>query len=299
MEPHFEAMKKIYLTKNVDIFEVAHLYEHLFCIEFSRVMKAEGLFRSLDYDYLAETYEDGRIYFSTYAINSKAEEVVRNASTIQPAFDHKDIELSLLSISAEESCKFDNANISAISQLLEQAQQVPWALAEDADYHPNIGARIIEHPSIVATPIKKTAICSIDLVCVYKSAGVVHPLETRVFADISNILLDNFCDELKEAFGCYFSSAEIKAAIDNKKLTNTWKLSILKDKYNRLEPRDIMSVIDSQAGKIMANDFTHRVSIVLSRQSKGAYLSEDYINKILANSEIQLKGLKIKLLSLL
>jgi hypothetical protein len=123
-------MRRKTIIKSSRYFDIAHLYEHIYCIALTRLFRRRGLFKYIDYYYAARTYTAGIIHVDIWLYSPAAVALAPQLPSIRLAFDDQSITAAAVQVATENQSKVEG-DITSLRAILEALDAEEWQAIDD------------------------------------------------------------------------------------------------------------------------------------------------------------------------
>jgi hypothetical protein len=123
-------MKKIIALKQIDQFQLGHLYEHIFYTHLDTYLRERGMYHIIDYSLDAKTFQNGLVIFDL-ELYSPAKISFEAISELGVDFNEEQLEIAISQLKAEKDTDFVYDSTETLRRELEQLQNQPWMDVSD------------------------------------------------------------------------------------------------------------------------------------------------------------------------
>jgi len=315
-------MKQYIILKKSPSIQLAHLYEHIFCMQINRILRDKKMYLYSDYNLIGKTYHGGLIYieYSQYAKNCHIN-IKKIISNLKIDFKTNITDIGISQLIAEKESLIWANNYDGVIAELNKLHKESWI---DIDNFGIINAKEIRRKSyplfLAEDKVPKIQKLSISMLLneeLAKDQQILIPL----FRQVGYLILTNLEYSICDTYGGFgidiiFKEEKSVKLTDNIRLVSK-DLSI-DDSLITLTEDLVSSLVNDGAAKRLINNlssmlykngpdntvnFEHNYEDTLFFiGSKGwkSIANQNNINLLLDNSSIELKlGNKTKDISLL
>ena len=222
-------MKQYIYLKQSPLIELAHLYEHIVCIELTKLLCKKNLYIYLDYDIVGKTYNGGLVYLEINQYTNKRINMHRILSNLEIVFNDNIVALGISQLIAEKNAPFGSNGTEKIIVELERLHKSPWVMIDDFNIIDSTNIRRKNSPIYVAEG-KLPKQTKLHLSVVYdrttQNSDVNHL--TPLFRQLSYLIMSNLEELICNEFGYFGASNSFKNDKQTCKLTHTLQVGVSK-----------------------------------------------------------------------
>jgi len=126
-------MKRLILIKQSNSVDLAHLYEHIFCMRIEKFFSEKHLFPYLDYSLVGKTYR-GVVYIDLELYTEVAITLANELSSLSITFNEETFTTAATQLLAEEEEPLASTGYENVKQALEELQKRPWQNIDDIEF---------------------------------------------------------------------------------------------------------------------------------------------------------------------
>lgn len=195
-------MHRLILTKAVYSTDVAHLYEHLFCMAVNSFFLKQHLFQYLDFSLVGKTHHNGVVVVDIEFYTKEAIKLAGEISSLQLDLNYDEIFIAMLQILAEEGEPVAMTSMDEVMADLKTIQSEAWIDYDKSDVLVSKKQEKSDSSFYVAqgesrTPSVLTASVNLRL------DTIKEPAHLPLFHQLAQFITENFQVTLGTKFGVY------------------------------------------------------------------------------------------------
>ena len=126
-------MKRLILIKPSSSIDLAHLYEHIFCMHIEELFYNNHLFQYLDYSLVGKTYHGSVVYVDLELYTENAIRLANEVSTLTLTLNKKVLFTAMVQLLAEEEEPLGSTGYDNVKRALEALHKQPWQNVDDIE----------------------------------------------------------------------------------------------------------------------------------------------------------------------
>jgi hypothetical protein len=220
-------MKQHIFVKQSPLIQLAHLYEHIVCIELTKLLAKKNLYIYLDYNIVAKTYHGGLVYLEITMYTNKRLDMRKILSNLNISFDENIINLGLSQLIAEHGAILAVKDIETIADELEKLHQNPWTAIDDLGIIDASNFRQKKYPLYITDgKLPKTNKLNLSVVFNHTTNDNKSIQLTPLFKQLSYLIMSNLEELICNEFGYFGASNSFKTDKNTSKLTHTLQVGL-------------------------------------------------------------------------
>ena len=126
-----KSMKRLILVKQSSAIQIAHLYEHIFCMHVGDFFWERQLVPHVDYALNGKTYHGGIVVIDISLYTAQAIAVTDQITDVSIEVNEKIVKIALAQLIAEIEEPFESTGYQAVADYLLTLDALPWQLIDD------------------------------------------------------------------------------------------------------------------------------------------------------------------------
>ena len=196
-------MKRLILVKQSSAIQIAHLYEHIFCMHVGDFFWEKQLVPHVDYALNGKTYHGGIIVIDISLYTAQAIAVADQIADISIEMNERTVKIALAQLIAEIEEPFESMGYQAIADYLLALDVLPWQLMDDVTSIDVKQVRraagplyIVEGASIASRKLTATAILP-------KEFAASHRNLLPLFRQIAWVIISSWQYKIADGYGLF------------------------------------------------------------------------------------------------
>jgi hypothetical protein len=236
-------MKRLILIKQSNAIDLAHLYEHIFCMRIEEFFYNKHLFQYLDYSLVGKTYHGGVVYIDLELYTQAAISLAKELQALAITLDEATITTAVMQLLAEEEEPLSGTGYDDVKQALETLHEQPWQDIDDVELVDVKGVRRRTKPFYIAEGKPLPARKLITGVLIDTAFAATHRELLPLFRQFAWLINSTLQGALPEANGYYSLKDVYKNTKETIGLFNTFKVANTNDMDVQL-PDDLETCLE-------------------------------------------------------
>lgn len=218
-------MKRLILIKQSNSVDLAHLYEHIFCMHIEELFYNEHLFQYLDYSLVGKTYHGSVVYIDLELYTEDAITLANKVSTLPITLNEKVLLTAMTQLLAEEEEPLGSTGYDNVKRALEALHEQPWKNVDDIELVDAKNIRKKTGPFYIAKGKARRARKLTTSILFDPDFATSHRELLPLFRQFAWLILSTLQSTLPEVYGYYSFKDEYKNTKKTIGLLATFKVA--------------------------------------------------------------------------
>lgn len=214
-------MKRYILVKKSPSIQLAHLYEHIFCMQVNKILLSKKLYLHADYDFTGKTYHGGLIHFELTQYTNKIKNVYKLLSKIPIDFDPHTVNLAINQLVAEMETGFKNDGYDNMIVEIKNLHNELWIKLDNFNLLDVKDFRQQSYPFYLSDKTIKSKKLKLKITFTGKDRAIL-PL----FRQISHLIMANLENTLCDTYGYFSLEDSFKTNPNQYQLINVFNVGL-------------------------------------------------------------------------